>query len=942
MLVLVFFPVCALFAMAVWNCGDAMAEGTEPPAEGDWVLRGSTVIHSADITAPGNIIIEEGATVHIVNTTLRVNRTEAGQHTLVVEDGALLHVYGGSSLELDRFVAGPESTVNLLDCIIRTTGEMLIHSHDLVAENVTIWNTAPDSGPDEPGRYAILVLNGSEDSEFTRVTIHNHGGDAGLTSPGVNGSRGGDSKMVSNVSIWRECTIDVRAGRSGSGGLALTSVTGGSGGEGADAILVLCCVLFEDTTIEVTAGDGGIGARGSNNPSGNAADGGDGASGGNATVSIESTNTLEMDTCAIVTISGDGGSGANGGTAIDGNAGDGGEGANGGDAILEITSKLDMDIARCDLQAIAGEGGYGGDYGRHDGGVGDFGIPRPGGDGGPASIEVLGQVNLIVENLRAHARGGDGLDGGGGYDQGETGGRGGDALVRFRVEAAIESVAVDLNAIGGVGGLGGPSFSEIRGNGGDGGDALVEFTGLLEMDMEEFSIYVNYGTGGIGNKVIYNGADGIPTLDLDTEDLYGAEGIFNMPLDDLHGDAVGELFNVTFDMEFGIRVLPIGNAVVETIYPVTVHVGTLPGAAWDEVEGLIVTVISIISGELIGTNTTDADGRCGFDLPASRYTSQEVTYLGYYYFIISTPDGKTTKTVWGDVIGPTDIRAVMSIPPPTPYILIDSPDSRTDLLVFTGMDTHVMTHGRILYDGDGIGSVSVRLYSYPGDQYDWPTYDLTSRGTVVPLDKEPEELSGNFYGPFDGRNWTFYQLVQVFDEDKDRFMYETGRLVLQVSVTTEYGTYYETQGVEIIIDRNHGKPTLMVLTPLLELVFNGTTKTIVGLALDDYQTLLVEVRLDDGEWFEAEGTHNWNAAVTMDHLAEGVHTIEFRSWDGLQHSDVVSYDFTIEWDGPGVQDEDTPQEGWWTPLALAIVAIAIATTTLTIGLFVLSRRPPDS
>jgi hypothetical protein len=659
-------------------------------------------------------------------------------------------------------------------------------------------------------------------------------------------------------------------------------------------------------------------------------------------VTIECPGTFEMTSCQILTRSGDGGSGGNGGQATDGNGGKGGEGAIGGDATIEISSKLDMEISRCDLRSFGGEGGYGGDYGRHESGTGTFGIPSVGGQGGGAIISVISGQSIDLAHLRADSHGGAGLDGGGGYDQGEMGGDGGDAELRVRAHTTLMGNWVYLSVTGGEGGPGGPAFSEIRGDGGDGGDALLEYVGLMEVRIKFFSLRVTEGEGGLGNKPIYNGADGISTLDVDTEDLVARHGVFNMPLDDLHGNAVGELYNVTFDMVFGIPVLPIGNAVVEIIFPVTVHVGTLPGSTWDDVEGLIVTVISIRSGEVMGTNTTDANGRCGFDLPASRYTSQEVTYLGSYYFIISTPDGKTTKTIRGDVIGPTEIRAVMSIPPPTPYILIDSPDPRIDLLVFTGVDTHVMAYGRILYDGDGIGSVSVRLYALWGGQYDWPTYDLTSRGTIVPPDNEPEELSGNFYGPFDGRNWTFYQLVQVYDEDKERFMYETGRLVLQVTVTTEYGTYYETQGVEIIIDRNHGKPTLMVLTPLMDRVFNGTTQTIVGHALDDYQTLLVEVRLDDGEWFEAEGTHNWSAVVRMDHLAEGAHTIDFRSWDGLQHSDVVSYDFTIEGEGPDVQDEDTSQEGWWTPLALAIVAIAVATTTLAIGLFVLSRRSPDS
>ncbi len=930
--------------MTVWDGGLASAEGLDPPETGDWVIRGNTVIHSAYITAPGNIIIERGATVHIINTTLRVNRTEAGQHTLMVENGALLHVYGGSDLDLDSFVAEPESIVNLLDCTIRTTGEMLIHSHDLVAENVTIRNIAPGGNPDEPGRSAILVLNGSAESEFTNVTIRNHGGDGGDTSPGVNGSRGGDSKVVSNVSIWKECTIDIHAGNSRGGGLGLTSAPGGTGGAGADAILILNCAKLVDTTIEVTASAGGIGVRGSNNPTGNAGHGGDGASGGNAIVSIESQVTMEIDQCEIVTIAGGGGSGGNGGDSTDGNGGNGGVGANGGGATIGLTSKLDMDIARCDLQAIAGEGGYGGDFGRNEGGTGQFGVPGKGGHGSEAGIVVISRQSIDLAHFQADSKGGNGLDGGGGYDQGERGGDGGNAQLRVRAHTTLMGNWVYLNATGGQGGPGGPAYSDIQGDGGDGGDALLEYVGLMEMRIKFFSFHITEGLGGKGRGFKMDGMDGIPTFDLETEVLLASEGVFNMPLDDLSGNAYGYLYNVTFDMEFGIPVLPIGNAVVESTFPVTFQVGTLPGSPWNDVEGLIVTVYRTSTGEFIDRNTTDAFGRCYFDLQAYRYTSQKVDYLGSYFFIISTPDGKWTKKVRGGVIEPCVIQAVMSIPPPWPYIFIDSPDRRTDLLVFTGVDTNIMTYGRIQYYGDRIESVSVRLYAYPGDQFDWPTYELTGRSTVIPEDKEPEELSGNFYGPFDGHNWTFYQLVQIFDEDKDEFMYETGALVLQVSVTTEYGTYHESKEIEIIVDQNSGKPAVRVLTPLLDQVFNGTARTIVGLSLDDYQTLLVEVRLDDWEWFEAEGTYNWSAVVSMGHLAEGVHTIEFRSWDGLQYSDVLSYEFTIEWEGQGVQDEGGDTLGQNTfYLLLAGTFLLLAGVVLILVMLVRNRRnPPDS
>jgi ABC-type dipeptide/oligopeptide/nickel transport system permease subunit len=96
--------------------------------------------------------------------------------------------------------------------------------------------------------------------------------------------------------------------------------------------------------------------------------------------------------------------------------------------------------------------------------------------------------------------------------------------------------------------------------------------------------------------------------------------------------------------------------------------------------------------------------------------------------------------------------------------------------------------------------------------------------------------------------------------------------------------------------------------------------------------------------FEAEGTYNWSAVVSMGHLAEGVHTIEFRSWDGLQHSDVLSYEFTIEWEGQGVQDEGGDNLGRNTfYLLLAGISLLIAGVVLILFILVMKRRnPPDS
>jgi len=546
--------------------------GSQPPFLGPWYIDEDTVMEGGELNLSMNVHVMRGVRLLMVNTTFTILHDYPHEREFTTEDGSTLFVIN-STLNLDSFSGEAQASLNFEGgSQIRTTGRFYGSCNSFFAEDTTFTNLAPNGGPDEPGEDAIFIADGKVNSEFIRVTIKNQAGKAGGTSPGLAGAKGGMAQLISNVSAWTDCTIECIAGDSMGGGLGLTGSSGGDGGLGGDVQMRIRASFFQNVVIYAKASDGGNGARGARNPSGNGGSGGNGADGGNAYVKLDSTNILEMFNVSITAISGNGGSGGNGGEAINGDGGTAGDGVDAGYSTIDITCDDDIIMEDLEIDAIGGEGGYGGDYGRLESGVGSFGIPRPGGKGGDASIKVLGLLGLFVDDIRAHARGGAGLDGGGGYDQGETGGRGGDAAVRFHVDATIEAEGVDLNSFGGLGGHGGPAESEIEGNGGDGGDALVEFTGLLDMAVEHFSIYVNFGTGGTGREYLYDGADGIPTLDLDTRNLWMAEGVFNQPLDDLHGDAVGELYNVTFDMEFGIPVLPIGNAAVTTWFPVTVLV----------------------------------------------------------------------------------------------------------------------------------------------------------------------------------------------------------------------------------------------------------------------------------------------------------------------------------------------------------------------------------
>ncbi len=911
---------------------DPVITGSQPPYLGPWYIDVDTVVTGGEMNLSMDVEVLRGVRLLMVNTTLNIQSDHPHEYTFKVDDGATLFVIN-SSLNLNTFAGENQASLNFESgSSIRTTGRFLGSCNSFFAEDTIFTNVAPNGGPGMSGEDAVFIADGRVNSEFINVDIINHAGKAGDTDPGEDGANGGMALLISNVTSWKDSTIDCMAGASRSGGLGLTGSSGGDGGLGGDVDIRLRTTYVENVVINGKASDGSIGAGGARNTAGNGGDGGDGADGGDAHISLDCNSILEMYNCTITMLSGNGGSGGNGGEAIDGDGGTAGYGANAGFSSIDITSVDDILMDDCTFDAIGGEGGYGGDYGRNEGGIGSFGIPRPGGDGGLASIEVLGQVNLIVDNIFAHARGGAGLDGGRGYDQGETGGRGGDALVRFRVEAAIESVAVDLNAVGGAGGPGGPSISEIRGNGGDGGDALVEFTGLLEMDMEEFAIYVNFGVGGEGNKDIYDGADGIPTLDLDTEDLYGTEGVFNMPLDDLHGNAVGELYNVTFDMEFGIRVLPIGNAVVTLWYPVIVKVVDDPDPQKAKpLPGYEVTVIHIISGALVLTSTSDDNGQVFFSLRSAEYTSQNVTYLGSYYFKATTPDGKTTETVRGEIQGPSIIIIVIRENTFAPVITGEQPVNGTNY-PFDKEEKRILEAVGFVIDPDGspITAMYVQLYPEDDDPNAWPKFKLGL--SPVPLEDvdDPEYKWGKYFPPDEHSNrWKFFFRFEIMGGD---VLYESGAYIFHVEAHDGVHITPVDISIDVQIEPEQEPPRMRVYASVdprvlsLELVeFNGTVINVEELASNGVEVVYYA-------WdFNSDGTldfYSVSSAATFhiyDEVDEtAVNHATLRVVDSLGRSINITRTITVE---PLEDDEGGP----W-PIVMKYMPFIIVAFLVILGI----------
>jgi len=75
-----------------------------------------------------------------------------------------------------------------------------------------------------------------------------------------------------------------------------------------------------------------------------------------------------------------------------------------------------------------------------------------------------------------------------------------------------------------------------------------------------------------------------------------------------------------------------------------------------------------------------------------------------------------------------------------------------------------------------------------------------------------------------------------------------------------------------------------------------------GTASDDSGVILVEIRIDGGQWVTADGQSSWSHTLDTTKLSYGTHTYEVRSYDGTHHSTSTRVLFKV--DNPPVVELD--------------------------------------
>ncbi len=107
--------------------------------------------------------------------------------------------------------------------------------------------------------------------------------------------------------------------------------------------------------------------------------------------------------------------------------------------------------------------------------------------------------------------------------------------------------------------------------------------------------------------------------------------------------------------------------------------------------------------------------------------------------------------------------------------------------------------------------------------------------------------------------------------------------------------YSTIASVTVTVSNNH-PPTVVITSPqdgatvAESMLIRGNASDI-----DNNSTITkVEVKIDNGNWTEADGTVNWAYNLEPNTMGDGDHTIQVRAYDGTDYSDTESITITVE------------------------------------------------
>ncbi len=96
--IMVILCVLALLLSTPMNIGGTIT-GTSPPSSGNWEISDNTVITDEMIDFNGSIIIHNGGSLTLDNSTLKIDSKSEGEFGIVVETGGAIYIKSGSTID---------------------------------------------------------------------------------------------------------------------------------------------------------------------------------------------------------------------------------------------------------------------------------------------------------------------------------------------------------------------------------------------------------------------------------------------------------------------------------------------------------------------------------------------------------------------------------------------------------------------------------------------------------------------------------------------------------------------------------------------------------------------------------------------------------------------------------------------------------------------------
>ncbi len=287
-----------------------------------------------------------------------------------------------------------------------------------------------------------------------------------------------------------------------------------------------------------------------------------------------------------------------------------------------------------------------------------------------------------------------------------------------------------------------------------------------------------------------------------------------------------------------------------------------------------------------GSETTDAEGKFDFPLNLPGLGEDEMmTYINCQYHL---PGATYWESAYNYiVIGDLTVESLFDE-------FID-PGVELEVPAFSAGETVDVTLDHASANGDeeqamliwGIGPLPENLEDILN--LEWEAWNPGELGflQVVPLEFSDGRYIGTFSCP------------EFLTTDDELFMYG-------IIVFLEQGDDFEDAKAAKIgsvspIPPNPA-PETVITAPEEAEVLGGKIK-IKGTASDDTSITKVEVRIDGGAWFEADGTTSWSYEINTNKMEEGNHTVEVRSFDGEKYSDPVAVTFEVDHDKATKEDE---------------------------------------